>query len=43
MKVRCGLPSAHKLTNEGVFEKINDFLRERAREKEGRKKTSYSC
>ena len=28
-----------KLTNEGVFEKINDFLRERVREKEGRKKT----
>ena len=28
-----------KLTNEGVFEKINDFLRERVREKAGRKKT----
>ena len=35
--------SAHRyftqLTNEGVFEKINDFLRERVREKSGRKKT----
>ena len=28
-----------KLTNEGVFEKINDFLRERVREKAGRNKT----
>ena len=28
-----------KLTNEGTFEKINDFLRERLREKAGRKKT----
>jgi putative transposase len=28
-----------KLTNEGVFEKINNFLRERVREKAGRNKT----
>ena len=28
-----------KLTNEGVFEKINDFLRERVREKASRNKT----
>ena len=28
-----------KLTNKGVFEKINDFLRERVREKSGEKKT----